>query len=256
LTVPTIRNRTVQTAAKLVLEPIFGAACKGIDQAGESPAAAVVRFGCVARHGVDGRRLWSAKAHANVLRATGSDSTGGLAKSRAAGDEHGLGVERLTRVNRVAGYWVKPSPPKMGEGQWAPMKERTRAVGACPGVLVVAREEWLVTQSREGLALAGPHAQVLWTRRGVSSRLADRVIVARMPRDNITLAEPRTRGAAACGAEVRIDPPGLGPTGDHDRVAEPALTGRQTRRRGRASGKRDRFRCLGAVLGKTRRTES
>ena len=86
----------------------------------------------------------------------------------------------------------------MGEGQCAPMKERTRAVGVCPGVLVVARGEWLVTQSGEGLSLARPHAQVVPMRRGVSVRLADRVVVAKMPRDNITLVEQRTRGAAVC----------------------------------------------------------
>ena len=35
-------------------------------------------------------------------------------------------------------------------------------------------------------------------RRRIATRLADRVVVARMPRDNKTLAEQRTRGAAAC----------------------------------------------------------
>lgn len=106
LGIPTVRDRVVQMAAKIVIEPIFGAACKGINQAGGSPAAAVVRFGCVAMRGVDERRLWSTKAHANVLGAVRSDSTGGLAKPRAAGDEHLIGVERLTRANRVAGYWA------------------------------------------------------------------------------------------------------------------------------------------------------
>jgi hypothetical protein len=69
------------------------------------------------------------------------------------------------------------------------MKKRTGAVGACPGVLVMARGEWLVTQSKEGLALARPHVQVVKTRRGVGLRLTDWVVVAEMPRDNITLAE-------------------------------------------------------------------
>jgi hypothetical protein len=95
-----------------VIEPIFGAARKGIDQAGASPAAAVVRFGCVARRGVDEERSWSTKAHANVLGAARSDSTGGLAKPRAAGDEHSIGVERLPRVNRIAGYWASRASRK------------------------------------------------------------------------------------------------------------------------------------------------
>src|SRR5208282_5542989 len=110
LGIPTVRDRVVQMATKLVIEPIFGAACKGIGQAGGSPVAVVVRFGCVAMHGVDERRLWSAKARANVLRAVRSDSTGGLAKPRAVGDEHQIGVERLTRGNRVAGCWVSRAP--------------------------------------------------------------------------------------------------------------------------------------------------
>ena len=110
--VPTVRDRVVQAAAKIVIEPIFGAARKGIDQAGASPAAAVVRFGCVARRGVDEERSWSTKAHANVLGAARSDSTGGLAKPRAAGDEHSIGVERLPRVNRIAGYWASRASRK------------------------------------------------------------------------------------------------------------------------------------------------
>jgi hypothetical protein len=57
-------------------------------------------------HGVDEGRLWSAKARANVLGAARSDSIGGLAKPRAVGDEHQIGVERLTRGNRVAGRWA------------------------------------------------------------------------------------------------------------------------------------------------------
>jgi hypothetical protein len=102
---------------KWVLEPIFGAACKGIDQAGGSPAAVVVRFDCVAMHGVDERRLWSAKARANVLGAARSDSTGGLAKPRAVGDEHQIGVERFPRGNRVAGCWASRAPRR-----WAKAK--------------------------------------------------------------------------------------------------------------------------------------
>jgi hypothetical protein len=48
LGIPTVRDRVVQAATKLVIEPIFGAARNGVDQAGESPAAAIARFGCVA----------------------------------------------------------------------------------------------------------------------------------------------------------------------------------------------------------------
>ncbi len=48
LGIPTVRDRMVQAATKLVVEPIFGAARNGVDQAGESPVAAIARFGCVA----------------------------------------------------------------------------------------------------------------------------------------------------------------------------------------------------------------
>jgi RNA-directed DNA polymerase len=48
LGIPTVRDRVVQAATKLVVEPIFGAARNGVDQAGESPVAAIARFGCVA----------------------------------------------------------------------------------------------------------------------------------------------------------------------------------------------------------------
>jgi len=75
-------------AAVLVLEPIFGAASNGVDQAGESPAAAVARFGRVAMSDVRIERTMRAKAQANVLGAGRSDPTGGLAKTGAAGDEH------------------------------------------------------------------------------------------------------------------------------------------------------------------------
>src|SRR5437867_6254673 len=88
LGIPTVRDRVVQMAAKIVLEPIFGAACNGVEQAGESPVAAIVRFGCVAIHGADKGRPLTAKAHVNVLGAARSDSTGGQANPRAAGDEH------------------------------------------------------------------------------------------------------------------------------------------------------------------------
>ena len=88
LGIPTVRDRVVQMATKIVIEPIFGAASNGVDQAGESPAAAVARFGRVALSDVDSERSLRAKAQANVLGAERSDPTGGLAKSGAAGDEH------------------------------------------------------------------------------------------------------------------------------------------------------------------------
>ena len=120
LSIPSIRDRVVQGALKLIREPIFGAACKGIDQAGGSPAAVVVRFDCVAMQGVDERRLGSAKAQANVLGAARSDSTGGPAKPRAVGDEHPIGVERLPRGNGVAGGWASRAPRRGAKAKGTP----------------------------------------------------------------------------------------------------------------------------------------
>jgi hypothetical protein len=56
LGIPTVRDRVVQMAAKLVLEPIFGAADNSINQAGESPVAAIARDGCVAMRDVHDER--------------------------------------------------------------------------------------------------------------------------------------------------------------------------------------------------------
>ncbi len=162
LGIPTLKDRLVQKAAKIVLEPIFGAACNGVDQAGERPVAAVVRFGCVAMHGIDVGRLTMVKAHANVLGAGRSDSTGEQANPRAAGDEHRSSVERLYRVDRVAEKWARRAPRRWAKANACRRRQRTRAVDGCPGVWVVARGEWSTAQSREGLALMRPHTQVVY----------------------------------------------------------------------------------------------
>jgi hypothetical protein len=61
-----------------------------------------------------------------------------------------------------------------------------------------------------------------YARRGVTARLADRVVVALMPMDNITSVEQRTRGAALCSTtrrRTRHGRPLVGPTGVPRRVA-------------------------------------
>ena len=63
-----------------------------------------------------------------------------------------------------------------------------------------------MTQSREGLAVVRPTAQAEEARPEVIARLADRVVGAMMLRDSKTLAEQRTRGAAARSMTPKADP--------------------------------------------------
>ena len=233
-----------------------GAACNGIDHAGVSPAAAIARFGCVAvPDGWRGRPL-RPKARVEALGAERSDSSGGQAKFGAAAESEHCSVETATHEKRVVEYRAAEPDSRMGEGQWVTPKKRAHAGGICSGAWVVAPDEWSVTQSREGLTAARPAAQAGngkaagGRETGGSGRSSDDA------RDNTTLAEQRTRGTAACTgwARTRPDMPN-GPTGISGRVAEGAPRARQTRRRGRALPGGMWFRCLEAVLGKTRRTE-
>jgi hypothetical protein len=215
---------------------VRGAACNGIDHAGESPAAAIARFGCVAvPDDWSGRPDWP-KAQAEALGAERSDPSGGQANSGAAAESEHCSVETASHVKRVVGYRAAEPDSRMGEGQWTLLKQRARAGGVCSGAWVVAPAEWSVTQSREGLKVARPDAQARERKAhgdfetGGSGRSSDDA------RDNKTLAEQRTRGTAACAgwARTRPDMP-LWATGESGRVAKGAPRARQTRlRRGRA----------------------
>ena len=255
LGIPTVRDRVAQMATKIIVEPIFGAACKGIDQAGGSPVAVVVRFGCVAMHGVDERRLWSAKARANVLRAARSHSTGGLAKLRAVGDEHQIGVERLTRVNRVAGCWASRAPRRWAKANGT--NEETDRSSWCEPRRVGDGTRRMVGDPKQGRSRARKATRKSRRDEAWGEHETDgsgRSSVDAEGQHNPGGAKDPWGSGVLCRGEDRPDC--LWPIGINDRVAERALRGRQTRRRGRAFPKRDPFRCLGAVLGKTRRTES
>jgi len=117
LGIPPIRDRVVHTAAKLVIEPIFGAARNGDDQAGESPAAAVARFGCVAVPDAHDGRPSGAQAQVNVLGADRSDSTGGQANPGAVAVANTTASTGSPHVDRVVRTTSEPSLSKIGEGQ-------------------------------------------------------------------------------------------------------------------------------------------
>ncbi len=119
-----------------------------------------------------------------------------------------------------------------------------------------------MTQSGEGLIVVEPvHKCAEATRREVAVRLADRVVVAMMPRDNTTLAEQRTRGVAArlnqrgsaptCSAMCRDS--GYQRSSSPKSAVRPAKPGDQPGKDGTAMPESVRY--LEAVLGKTHRTE-
>jgi len=185
---------------------VRGAACNGTDHAGESPAAAIARFGCVAIPDGWVGRPSRPKAQVKALRAARSDPSGGRANSGAAAESEHCSVETASHVKRVVGYRAAEPDSRMGEGQWTLPKQRARAGGVCSGAWVVAPAEWSVTQSREGLEAARPDAQARERKAhggletGGSGRSSDDA------RDNTTLAEQRTRGTAACAGWARTRP--------------------------------------------------
>jgi len=185
---------------------VWGAARNGIDHAGESPAAAIARFGCVAvPDGWVGRPLWP-KARAKALGAERSDPSGGRAKSGAAAESEHCSVETASHEKRVVGYRAAEPDSRMGEGQRTPPKKRASAGGACSGAWMVAPGEWSMAQSREGLTVVRPEAQAGigeaegGRETGGSGRSSDDA------RDSRTLAEQRTRGTAACAGWARTRP--------------------------------------------------
>ena len=132
LGIPTVRDRVVQAATKIVVEPIFGAARNGVDQAGGSPAAAIPRFGCVAMPDVESGRPLSTKAQVNVLGAERSDPAGGLANSGAVAVANTTASSGSSRGNWVAGYragqvprrWTQANgaTEETGTSRWHPLR--------------------------------------------------------------------------------------------------------------------------------------
>jgi hypothetical protein len=157
------------------------------------------------------------------------------------------------------GYRAAEPISRKGEGQWTPVKV-TGQGNRCLLRRIGGGTEGMVSDSKQGRSHA---REARGTSREVrpreSVRLTDRVVVAERPRDNITLAEQRTRGAAMCSTtrrRTRNGRPGVGLTGVPRRVAKASTKRASNPVSGK--GAREgivRSRCLEAVLGKTRRTE-
>lgn len=238
---------------------VRGAACNGIDHAGESPAAAIARFGCVAVPDVLRGRPLGAQAQAKVL---GAGRTGPTRQEgeRTLGPQRERTLQRRDGFPRETGRGASSSRAhsRMGEGQRAPMKVTgqgsrrllRRMGGGTKGLVDDPKQGRSRRREARGTSREA--------RLRVAARLADRVVVATMPRDNTTLAEQRTRGAARCSTMRRRTRHACGPTGDPRRVAEASTKGASNLRDSAGKGAPEgtvRSRCLEAVLGKTRRTE-
>jgi len=177
--------------------PKPGAACNDVDHAGASPVAAIARFGCVAMPDISGGRPRVVKAQVKVPAAV-CNSHGRTCR----GGERRLGPQRVRTLQRrenahgkqVVGQraaeplWLGRRPMDAGEGNGPMQPASAPAYGW-----------WHQSNGRRSKA-----GKVSWSqglehkpksvRHEVTARLADRVVVARMPWDSKTQAERRTRG--------------------------------------------------------------
>ncbi len=199
------------------------------------------------------------------LTSTSSDRRGRKLRQKSSGPkgpthqegERNLGPQR--RVNTATPKWLparngsrgieQPSPTsRMGEGQWTTTKatdQRSRRLlrrmgGGTKGM--VGDRKQGRSHGREG-SMHKPQA-----RHREVMRLTDRVVVAKMPRDSTTLAEQRTRGAAACLLKRRPTRHAFGPTGSSGHVVGATLGPRQTCRRCQQGRARPRRACGSAAL--------
>jgi hypothetical protein len=241
---------------------VRGAACNGVDHAGESPVAAIARFGCVAMSDTHNRRLLRVQAQIKVL-GTRSGPTRQEGE-RNLGPQRRANTAASTRLATRNGSWPNEQPSPFPHGR-RPM-DADEGNGSVQSVSAPAHGWWHQGNGQRPKAgkvsaSRGP-SHKLRARRWVMARLADRVVVAMMPMDNITSAEQRTRGAALCAMtrrRTRHGWPVVSTTGDPRRVAKSRAkgapnSGQVVPGQGASEGI-VRSRCLEAVLGKTRRTE-
>jgi len=173
---------------------------------------------------------------------------GGRAQLGAAAESEHCSVETASREEWVAGYRVaEPDfphgrrPMDDDEGNGPTQSTSAPAHGWGTKGMVGDRKQGR-SRGRED-SLHKPQA-----RQREATRLADRVVVVKRPRDNITLAEQRTRGAAACLPKRRPTLHAFGPMGSLGHVAEATPRTRQTRRRPRRGRARPMRWCGPAAL--------
>jgi len=208
------------------------------------------------------RRLLRVQAQIEVL---GAGETGPTRQEgeRNLGPQRRANTAASTRLATRNGSWPNEQPSPFPHGR-RPM-DADEGNGSVQSVSAPAHGWWHQGNGQrlkagKVLLSRGPSHKPL-ARRGVMARLADRVVVAMMPMDNITSAEQRTRGAALCATtrrRTRHGRPVVGTTGDPRRVAKSRTKGASNSGQpvpGQGADGIVRLRCLEAVLGKTRRTE-
>ncbi len=91
-----------------------------------------------------------------------SDLSGGRAKPGAAAKSEHCSVVTAAHENQVVGQRVAESIPAWTKADGHRRRQWANAAWVCSGAWVVAPGEWWVSQSREGLASAGPVAQAVF----------------------------------------------------------------------------------------------
>ena len=237
--------------------PKSGAACNDVNHAGGSPAAAISRFGCVALPDVGGGRPRPTKAQAESPRSpmgldlSGGEQRLGPQRVRTPQRREDAHVEQVVGQRAVEPLWLGRRPLDAGEGN-----------GTMQPAFAPAYWWWHQSNGRRSKAGKVSRSQGLahkpqtTARCEVTTRLADRVVVARMPWDSTTQAERRTRG------QRRVlygeDHPDM-PRGQRGAMAVARQDAKDTSNssgcgRGRAFPMQH-SPLLEAVLGKTHRTE-
>ena len=119
---PVPGGRVMPSRERLPVSRVRGAACNGTDHAGESPAAAIARFSCVAMSdGREGRPSCRKLRQKSSRPQERSDLTGGRAKTGAAANANTTASRAYPTRIRSWGL-EQPSLFALGEGQWVLVK--------------------------------------------------------------------------------------------------------------------------------------
>jgi hypothetical protein len=249
------RNRRGPSARSLSRQgvpykPRVSAACNDANQAGESPVAAIARFGCVAMPDDWRGRPCRPKAQAKVLAAApavGPDRR--ASKDGGRSEREHCSVESLSHENQDVGPRAAEPlhfgrrPMGIGEVTGKCNRSLLRRMGG--GTCQMGGDP---KQGRSQGHRAGA-CKPMTARRTGPVRLADRVVVATMSLDNITRTERRARGQrrTSCSGS-RPDMPS-GQQGQTTSSTD-GLRAQQTRTRGRLRLRQSPTRCLKPYWGK------